>query len=99
MADSPQANQQEGQELWLIPVPFPRQGVDDGCSARALLSAVQGLSDVKWCCFMSLMEGPIASSDPATRGFLNALSVGHTENIGGFSTKTRNKVYLKYRLR
>lgn len=48
---------------------------------------------------MSLMEGPIASSDPATRGFLNALSVGHTENIGGFSTKTRNKVYLKYRLR
>lgn len=48
---------------------------------------------------MSLMEKPITSTDPTTRGFLNALSVGYTDNIRRFSTKTRNKLYLKYRLK
>lgn len=85
--------------MWLIPIPCLRQDVDDGYSAEVLLTAVQGLSDLKWCWFMSLKESPITSNDPATRGFLNALSVGYTENIRGFSTKTRNKVYLKYRLK
>lgn len=99
MWDLPQANQQGRKESWLILAPFLRQEVDNGYSAEALLIAVQGLSDLGWCWFMSLMEKPIASSDPATRGFLNALSVGYMENIRGFSTKTRNKVYLKYRLK
>lgn len=67
------ADQQGGKESWLIPAPFLRQDVDDGYSAEALLMAVQGLSVLGWCWFMSLMEKAITSSNPATRVFLNAL--------------------------